>query len=79
MCREAPSITNLLFDYDSLIHMKANLRNAETLKSILDLSCAASGQMVSVDKSSIFFQSKYESGHQGTNLLNLEHHDRGAQ
>ena len=55
VCREAPTITNLLFADDSLILMKANQQNAETLKSILDLYCAASGQMVSVEKSSIFF------------------------
>ena len=54
VCREVPTITNLLFADDSLILMKANQQNAETLKSILDLYCAASGQMVSVEKSSIF-------------------------
>lgn len=35
--------------------MKANVENAITLKDILDKYCAASGQMVSGDKSSIFF------------------------
>ena len=55
VCRDAPSVTNLLFADDSLILMKANLQSAETLKSVLDSYCAASGQMVSVDKSSIFF------------------------
>ena len=55
VCRDAPSVTNLLFADDSLILMKANLESEETLKSVLDSYCAASGQMVSVDKSSIFF------------------------
>lgn len=55
VCRDAPPITNLLFVDDSLILMKANMHNAETLKSILDSYCATSGQLVSVDKSSIFF------------------------
>lgn len=55
VCRDAPSISNLLFADDSLILIKANAMNAEALKSILDSYCVASGQMVSVEKSSIFF------------------------
>ena len=53
--RDAPSISNLLFADDSLILMQANSMNAEALKAVLDAYCAASGQMVSVEKSSIFF------------------------
>ena len=45
VCREAPTITNLLFADDSLILMKANQQNAETLKSILDLYCDAFGKL----------------------------------
>ena len=55
VCRDAPPITNLLFADDSLILMKANQRNAEALKAALDLYCKASEQLVSVEKSSIFF------------------------
>lgn len=51
-CRDAPTVTNLLFVDDSLILMKANVQNAACLKSILDLYCVASRQLVSVDKSS---------------------------
>lgn len=35
--------------------MKANAANASSLKGILDNYCAASGQMVSASKSSIYF------------------------
>ena len=55
VCREAPSIKNLLFADDSLIMMKANIHNVKALKAILDTYCTTSGQMVSVYKSSIFF------------------------
>ena len=55
VCRDAPPITNLLFADDSLILMKANQHNAEALKTALDLYCQASGQLVSIEKSSIFF------------------------
>ena len=43
------------FADDSLILMKADVKNATSLKGALDEYCAASGQRVSVKKSSIFF------------------------
>ena len=61
VCRDAPAVTNLLFVDDSLILMKANAANALCLKSILDLYCSASGQLVSVQKSSIFFSPSTET------------------
>ena len=35
--------------------MKANVSNVISLKSVMDSYCGASGELVSVDKSSIFF------------------------
>lgn len=55
VCRDAPAVTNLLFADDSLILMKANNQNAEALKGLLDTYYLASGQKVSVEKSSIIF------------------------
>ena len=54
VCRDAPSISHLLFADDSLILMKANVQNANTLKTILEVYCGSSGQCVSTPKSSIF-------------------------
>ena len=54
VCRDAPAVSNLLFADDSLILMKANATNAACVNSIPDLYCSASGQLVSVEKSSIF-------------------------
>lgn len=54
-CRDAPTTTNLLFAVDSLIMMKTNVTNVACLKSVRDLYYSASGQLVSVEKSSIFF------------------------
>jgi hypothetical protein len=55
VCRNAPSVSHLLFADDSLILMKANLINATSLRQVLDQYCASSGQMVSETKCSIFF------------------------
>jgi hypothetical protein len=55
VCRNAPSVSHLLFADDSLILMREDMTNATSLQQVLDSYCANSGQMVSVAKSSIFF------------------------
>ena len=55
VCRDSPTISHLLFANDSLILMRADTHNANTLRGILDEYCAASGQLVSESKCSIFF------------------------
>ena len=55
VCRNAPSVSHLLFADDSLILMKADMINATLLRQVLDDYCASSGQLVSEGKCIIFF------------------------
>ena len=55
VCRNSPSVSHLPFDDDSLILMKADMNNATSLRQVLDEYCASSGQLVSEEKSIIFF------------------------
>lgn len=55
MCRDAPVVSHLLFADDSLILMRADKKNAETLKNILTRHCQNLGQMLSEAKSRIYF------------------------
>lgn len=52
---EAPAVSHLLFADDSLILMMADISNTTGLQRALDDYCQASGQLVSNQKSSIFF------------------------
>jgi hypothetical protein len=49
------SVSHLLFVDDSLILLKADMNNAISLQRALDSYCAISGQLISVNKSSIYF------------------------
>ena len=54
---DAPEVTNLLFADNSLILMKTNVA---CLKSILDMYCLASDQLVSMENSCVFFSPSTE-------------------
>ena len=79
VCRNAPSISHLLFIDDSLILIKAHMDNAQTLKRILDLYCGASGQLLSLDKSSVFFGPNTDVHVKTQILCFAKYHDRSAQ
>ena len=76
--REASLISNFMFADDSLILIKAHMDNAQTLKRILDLYCAASGQLLSLDKSIVFFGPNTDVNVKVQILCFIEYHDRSA-
>jgi hypothetical protein len=51
----APAVNHLLFADDSLLFVKANAEGARDVIALLDKYCAALGQRVNLDKSSVFF------------------------
>jgi len=55
-------VSHLLFADDSLILMNADKKNADCLRNLLDRYCQSSGQMLSVNKSSIFFSENTDPG-----------------
>jgi hypothetical protein len=57
VCRNAPSVSQLLFADDSVILTGANTTNATSLQQVLNTYCTNSREMVSLAKSCIFFSS----------------------
>ena len=55
ICAKAPSITHLLFANDSLLLLKADERDANHLRHVLQLYEACSRKMINKEKSSILF------------------------
>jgi hypothetical protein len=56
--KNAPNISHLLFADDIMLFFKAKADVAEQTKLLLTNYCAASGQRINYDKSSIFFIKK---------------------
>jgi hypothetical protein len=55
VCRRAPSISHLLFADDSFLFFRANENETHMLKGILDIYANASGQLINMQKSEIYF------------------------
>lgn len=55
LCREAPSVSHLLFADDSLLLLEANEKNAQAVNDILEKYEVCSGQVINKDKSAILF------------------------
>jgi hypothetical protein len=68
LCQSAPKINHLFFADDSLIIMKANVRNTEKLKEVLSLYEAHSGQKINASKSAAMFSKGTSSGAKQTVL-----------
>ena len=56
------SVSHLLFADDSLIFTKATVADCKHLKTIFDRYTTASGQLINLDKSSMFFSGNTKAG-----------------
>lgn len=61
LSRNCSGLSHLFFADDSLYFLKATVSNCQSLKTILDDFCLASGQTINHDKSSLFFTSNTPS------------------
>jgi hypothetical protein len=55
VCRNAPSVSHLLFADDSLILCRATEEEATNLKELLQIYKECSGQVINADKSAVLF------------------------
>lgn len=60
ICRHGPELTHLFFADDTLIFCRADKENAQKLKQILKVYEEGSGQLVNMEKSSVFFSKNTE-------------------
>ncbi|XP_027150159.1 uncharacterized protein LOC113750373 [Coffea eugenioides] len=58
--RNGPRLTHLFFADDSLIFCKADTKHAEELRRILEAYERSSGQVINLEKSSVFFSKNME-------------------
>lgn len=55
LARNCPILSHCFFADDALFFLKANMQNCRVFKNMIDWYCNASGQIVNLDKSCIFF------------------------
>ena len=63
ICRQAPSISHLLFADDSLFFCQAKDKETKVIMEILKLYAEVSGQCINMEKSSIYFSSNTSLQH----------------
>jgi len=60
VCKRAPNISHLLFADDSLLFCWATQDEVQEVVDIMQLYAKASGQLINLEKSSIFFSSNVD-------------------
>lgn len=75
LSRHDPHLTHLIFANDTIIYAKASLQDAKRVSSILQCYEEASGQSISLSKSSIFFipNTLEDVKHNISHMLHIHH------
>ncbi|KAK4254083.1 hypothetical protein QN277_009512 [Acacia crassicarpa] len=55
LARSAPTLSHCFFADDAVLFLKADELNCKVLRMILGIYCKASGQLINLDKSSLYF------------------------
>ncbi|XP_027172745.1 uncharacterized protein LOC113772350 [Coffea eugenioides] len=63
--RQGPLLTHLFFADDSLIFCKANKQEADEIMKVLKVYEIASGQLINLDKSAVFFSKNMDCAQRG--------------
>lgn len=77
LCNGNPTLSHLFFADDTLLFIKASSENCSRMTHILDSYCAASSQLVNLDKSNMFFSPNTPSNSKRSvcSVLNIKEAD----
>ena len=68
--KRVPTISNLMFENDSILFCRANLREFEVINDVLQIYANASGQCINMEKSLVYFSNNTQ-GNEREEIVSL--------